>query len=160
MCWPRVEEANPLFSVCITLCRWTATARLSMPLNDRGISVYVPWCPLLVIQKLRSLSMFQTKFLPHQHGWSALDTNRTLFLLASTQGVSCRLVMNHLIYMYMFSLSPPLILDKVRSYICKSSPMIHCGNRNFLVVTWQMFEKWKSNGGIIGSEANSCCNGV
>ena len=27
-----------------------------------------------------------------------------IFLLASTQGVSCRLVMNHLIYMYMFSL--------------------------------------------------------
>jgi hypothetical protein len=41
MCWPRVGEANPLFSVCITLCRWTATARLSMPLNDRGISDYV-----------------------------------------------------------------------------------------------------------------------
>ena len=40
MCWPRVGEANPLFSVCITLCRWTATARLSMPLNDRGISDY------------------------------------------------------------------------------------------------------------------------
>jgi hypothetical protein len=42
MCWPRVGEANPLFSVRITLCRWTATARLSMPLNDRGISDY-PW---------------------------------------------------------------------------------------------------------------------
>ena len=41
MCWPRVGEANPLFSVCITLCRWTATARLSMPLNDRGISDYL-----------------------------------------------------------------------------------------------------------------------
>jgi ATP-dependent DNA helicase RecQ len=35
---------------------------------------------------------------------------------------------------YVLSL-PPLILDKVRSYICKSSPMIHCGNRNFLEVT-------------------------
>ena len=46
-------------------------------------------------------------FLPHQHGRSALDTSRTLFLLASTQGVSCRLVMNHLIYMYMFSLITP-----------------------------------------------------
>ena len=71
------------------------------------------WCSLLVIQKLWSLSMFQTIFLPHQHGRSALDTSRTLFLLASTQGVSCRLVMNHLIYMYMFSLiplpPPPLI---------------------------------------------------
>jgi hypothetical protein len=28
-------------------------------------------------------------------------------------------------------------------FICKSSPMIHCGNRGFLVVTWQLFEKWK-----------------
>jgi hypothetical protein len=28
--------------------------------------------------------MFQTIFLPHQHGRSALDTSRTLFLLAST----------------------------------------------------------------------------
>jgi ERCC4-related helicase len=25
-------------------------------------------------------------------------------------------------------------------YICKSSPMIHCGNHSFLEVTWQMFE--------------------
>jgi hypothetical protein len=30
----------------------------------------------------------------------------------------------------------------------------------FLVVKWQMFEKWKTNGGIIGSKAISCCNGV
>ena len=45
MCWPRVGEANPLFSVCITLCRWTATARLSMPLNDRGISDYLSGSP-------------------------------------------------------------------------------------------------------------------
>ena len=69
----------------------------------------VPWCLLLVIQKLWSLSVFQTIFLPHQNGRSALDTSRTLFLLASTQGVSCKLVMNHLIYMYMLSLIPPLI---------------------------------------------------
>ena len=26
MCWPRVGEANPLFSVYSTLCRWTATS--------------------------------------------------------------------------------------------------------------------------------------
>jgi hypothetical protein len=38
------------------------------------------------------------------------DTSRTLFLLASTQGVSCRLVMNYLIYMYMFSLTPPPLI--------------------------------------------------
>ena len=48
-------------------------------------------------------------------------------------------------------------------FICKSSPMMHCGNRSFREVTWQMFgkqSKWKSNGGIIGSKAKSCCNGV
>ena len=47
MCWPRVGEANPLFSVGITLCRWTATARLSMPLNDRGISDYAWMCQFI-----------------------------------------------------------------------------------------------------------------
>jgi hypothetical protein len=26
-------------------------------------------------------------------------------------------------------------------FICKSSPMIYCGNRNFLEVTWQMFQR-------------------
>ena len=78
----------------------------------------VPWCSLLVIQKLWSLSMFQTIFLPHQHGRSALDTSRTLFRLASTQGVSCRLVMNHLIYMYMFSLiTPPHIYVSKCMYV-------------------------------------------
>jgi hypothetical protein len=41
-------------------------------------------------------------------------------------------------------------------FICKSFPMIHCGNRSFLVVTWQMFEKWKTNVEIIGSKAKSC----
>jgi hypothetical protein len=54
--------------------------------------------------------MFQTIFLPHQNSsistWPVC-TRHTLFLLASTQGVSCRLVMNHLIYMYMFSLITP-----------------------------------------------------
>ena len=34
-----------------------------------------------------------------------------------------------------YVLPPPLILDKVRSYICQSSPMIHCGNRSFLEIT-------------------------
>ena len=38
--------------------------------------------------------------------------------------------------------------------------MIHCGNRSFLVVTGQMFEKWKTNVEIKGSKAKSCCNGV
>jgi hypothetical protein len=74
---------------------------------------------LLVIQKLWSLSMFQSIFLPHQHGRSALDTSRTLFLLASTQGVSCRLVMNHLIYMYMFSLTPLIYMwISVCTFMC------------------------------------------
>ena len=66
-----------------------------------------------------SLSMFQTIFLPHQHGRSALDTSRTLFLLASTQGVSCRLVMNHLIYMYMFTLTPLIYMwVSVCTFMC------------------------------------------
>ena len=42
---------------------------------------------------------FHIEIFLYQHGRSALDTSRTLFLLASTQGVSCR-------YMYMFSLNP------------------------------------------------------
>ena len=46
---------------------------------------------------------FHIEILLYQHGRSALDTSRTLFLLASTQGVSCRLVMNHLIYVYVLS---------------------------------------------------------
>ena len=81
----------------------------------------VPWCSLLVIQKLWSLTMFQTilhvnlcvsplsfhmETLLYQHGQYALDTSRTLFLLASTQGASCRLVMNHLIYVYVLSHHP------------------------------------------------------
>ena len=51
---------------------------------------------------------FHIEILLYQHGRSALNTSRSLFLLASTQGVSCRLVMNHLIYVYVLSL-PPLI---------------------------------------------------
>jgi hypothetical protein len=43
------------------------------------------------------------RILVYQHGRSALDTSRTLFFLASTQGVSCRLVMNHLIYVYVLA---------------------------------------------------------
>jgi hypothetical protein len=46
---------------------------------------------------------FHMEILLYQHGQSALDTSRTLFLLASTQGASCRLVMNHLIYVYVLS---------------------------------------------------------
>ena len=52
---------------------------------------------------------FHIEILLYQHGQSALDTSRTLFLLASTQGVSCRLVMNHLIYVFVLSHPPPLI---------------------------------------------------
>ena len=46
---------------------------------------------------------FHIEILLYQHGQSALDTSRTLFLLASTQGASCILVMNHLIYVYVLS---------------------------------------------------------
>jgi hypothetical protein len=51
---------------------------------------------------------FHIKIILYQHGRSAVGTSRTLFLLASTQGVSCRLVINHLIYVYVLS-HPPLI---------------------------------------------------
>ena len=52
---------------------------------------------------------FHMEILLYQHGQSALNTSRTLFLLASTQGASCRLVMNPLIYVYVLSqqTSPP-----------------------------------------------------
>jgi hypothetical protein len=50
---------------------------------------------------------FHIEILLYQHGRSALDTSRTLFLLGSTQRVSCRLVLNHLIYVYVLSLNPP-----------------------------------------------------
>ena len=46
---------------------------------------------------------FHIEILVYQHGRSALDTSRTLLFLASTQGVSCRLVMNHLIYVYVLA---------------------------------------------------------
>ena len=51
---------------------------------------------------------FHVEILLYQHGQSALDTSRTLFLLTSTQCASCRLVMNHLIYVYVLSHPPPL----------------------------------------------------
>ena len=50
---------------------------------------------------------FHIEILLYQHDQSALDTSRTLFLLASTRGASCRLVMNHLIYVYVLSHPPP-----------------------------------------------------
>jgi hypothetical protein len=50
---------------------------------------------------------FHMEILLYQHGQYALDTSRTLFILASTQGASCRLVMNHLIYVYVLSHPPP-----------------------------------------------------
>ena len=52
---------------------------------------------------------FHIEILLYQHGRSALDTSRTLFLLASTQCVSCRVVMNHLIYVYVLSHPHPHI---------------------------------------------------
>jgi hypothetical protein len=53
-----------------------------------------------------SLLSFHMVILLYQHGQSALDPSRTLFLLASTQGASYRLVMNHLIYEYVLSHPP------------------------------------------------------
>jgi hypothetical protein len=50
---------------------------------------------------------FHIEILLYQHGRSALDTSRTLFLLASTQGVSCRLVSPDICICSLSS--PPLI---------------------------------------------------
>ena len=60
---------------------------------------------------------FHMEILLYQHGQSALDTSRTLFLLASTQGASCRLVMNHLIYVYVPS-HPPARFYFVCFFVC------------------------------------------
>jgi hypothetical protein len=53
---------------------------------------------------------FHIEILLNQHGQSALDTSRT---------ASCRLVMNHLIYVYVLS-HPPLIyiFEKVCVHLC------------------------------------------
>jgi hypothetical protein len=60
---------------------------------------------------------FHIEILLYQHGRSALDTSRTLFLLASTQGVSYRLVMNHLIYVYVLSHPPSYIYVSKCMYV-------------------------------------------
>jgi hypothetical protein len=62
---------------------------------------------------------FHMEILLYQHGKSALDTSRTLFLLASNQGASSTW------YMYMFSLIPParffvyLFVHFSSLYICE-----------------------------------------
>ena len=50
MCWPRVGEANPLFSVYSTLCRWTATSNFINAIKRQrnlGLIGYIypdSWC--------------------------------------------------------------------------------------------------------------------
>ena len=61
---------------------------------------------------------FHIEILLYQHGQSALDTSRTLFLLASTQGASCRLVMNQLIYVYVLSHPPHIYVSKCVYVMC------------------------------------------
>jgi hypothetical protein len=85
---------------------------------------------------------FHIKFL-YQHGRSVLDTSRTLFLLASTEGASCRLVMNHLIYVYVLShlLPPPHMWVSVCTFMwiylfsCPSvsAPQLLLFHREYLV---------------------------
>jgi hypothetical protein len=42
MCWPRVGEANPLFSVYSTLCRWTATSNfINAVKRQRNITNFI-----------------------------------------------------------------------------------------------------------------------
>jgi hypothetical protein len=54
---------------------------------------------------------FHIEILLNQHGQSALDTSRT---------ASCRLVMNHLVYVYVLSHPPPLIYmwESVCTFMC------------------------------------------
>jgi hypothetical protein len=75
---------------------------------------------------------FHIEILLYQYGRSALDTSRTLFLLASTQGVSCRLVMNHLIYVYVLS-HPPSYICELCAYI--SFPARVCLHHNYWYFT-------------------------
>jgi hypothetical protein len=60
---------------------------------------------------------FHMDILLYQHGQSALDTNRTLFLLASTQCASCRLVINHLIYVFVRWCIYLMTYDWIKSFL-------------------------------------------
>jgi hypothetical protein len=85
------------------------------PLYNENVAFQEGWSPLLskssdpfpyskqYYMLCVSPLSFHIEILLNQHSQYALDTSRTLFLLASTQGVSCRLVMNHLIYVYVLS---------------------------------------------------------
>ena len=83
---------------------------------------------------------FHIKFL-YQHGRSVLDTSRTLFLLASTEGASCRLVMNHLIYVYVLShLPPPSYVSKcVYIYVDISLFLPECVCTTIIIISPWIF---------------------
>jgi hypothetical protein len=85
---------------------------------------------------------FHIEILLYQHGRSALDTSRTLFLLASTQGVSCRLVMNHLIYVYVLShpLPPHIYVSKcVYVYVHISLFLPECACTTIIDISPRIF---------------------
>ena len=63
-------------------------------------------------------TMFQTVFLPHQHGRSALDTSRTLFLLASISRCLQQIgVESPDKYVYVLSHPPPHIYVSKCMYV-------------------------------------------
>jgi hypothetical protein len=68
---------------------------------------------------------FHMEILLYQHGQSAINTSRILFLLASTLGASCGLAMNHVIHVSVLSLSlslPPSII--IVNCICPPGALI------------------------------------
>ena len=90
--------------------------RLLVSLTDwRWITQYTCFCSLFI-----TFMVILHFFLLYQHGQSALDKSRIVFLLAWTLGVSCRLVMDHLIHVhFVCSLHPPLpSLAWYYIYIC------------------------------------------
>ena len=87
------------------------------------------------------LSMFQTIFLPHQHGQSALDTSRILFLLASTQGV---LLQNGDespdIYVYVLSHPPHIYVSKcMYVYVHISLLLAECACTTIIDISPRIF---------------------
>jgi hypothetical protein len=102
-----------------TYIRWFITNLQETPWVDDPFSCSKQYYMLCV-----SPLFFHIEILLYQHGRSALDTSRTLFLLTSTQCVSCRLVMNHLIYVYVLSLKIVYVyeIEIEISLLTKSGP--------------------------------------
>jgi hypothetical protein len=83
---------------------------------------------------------FHIEILLYQHGRSALDTSRTLFLLASTQGVSCRLVSPDICICSLSSPPPHIYVSKcVYVYVHISLFLPNGACTTIIDVSLQMF---------------------